>query len=243
MRSLPTMAAARRSGLARRPSSRPTGARAPARRVSAAASKPGVKWDAFKQIWVRDDSGGFSIEDYDETQGDYVIWPVIHTYLDSKKLKTVSAAEAEKLVAKGATVVDVRAEKQFNAGHVEGAVNVELYPALKPKSSKDFAKVGAAFFMGMQATARNLTFAEDVEKAVPKGKRGKVIVACSTGGSMKTVVKARRGDFYDKERSFGRESRSLKAAYELMTNGFRDVVHLEDGYGGWRVAGKPLVRD
>ena len=58
---------------------------------------------------------------------------------------------------------------------------------------------------------------------------------------MITTIKTRRiAEFKDPERSFGRESRSLKACYDLMKAGFSNVTHLEDGVAGWRVAGKEM---
>jgi rhodanese-related sulfurtransferase len=73
----------------------------------------------------------------------------------------------------------------------------------------------------------------------------KVLLMCSVGGSMKTEIKFRRGTFADPERSFGRESRSLKAAYELLSAeglGWTadNVVHVEGGLAQWRFEGLPL---
>ena len=47
----------------------------------------------------------------------------------------------------------------------------------------------------------------------------------------------------DPERAFGRESRSLKAAYELLEAGFKDLAHLEGGTSTWRYEGLPLSTD
>jgi hypothetical protein len=44
----------------------------------------------------------------------------------------------------------------------------------------------------------------------------------------------------DKDRAFGRETRSLKACYELMQAGFTDVVHMQGGLGEWRYQGLAL---
>jgi rhodanese-related sulfurtransferase len=72
-----------------------------------------------------------------------------------------------------------------------------------------------------------------------------VLLMCSVGGSMNTVVKFRRGEFADPERSFGRESRSLKAAYELLQDpslgwSADNVVHVEGGLAQWRFEGLPI---
>ena len=73
----------------------------------------------------------------------------------------------------------------------------------------------------------------------------KVLLMCSVGGSMQTEIKFRRGTFADPERSFGRESRSLKAAYELLSaEGLgwtsENVLHVEGGLAQWRFEGLPL---
>lgn len=60
-----------------------------------------------------------------------------------------------------------------------------------------------------------------------------VVRVASTGKSTAT----------DKDRSFGRETRSLKACYELMNAGFTDVVHLQGGLADWRFKGYPMSYD
>lgn len=65
----------------------------------------------------------------------------------------------------------------------------------------------------MTATERNTSFGPDAKQALPKNK--KLIVYCGLGGTLKVGVKTRRGIYDDPDRSFGRESRSLKGAYEL----------------------------
>lgn len=49
-------------------------------------------------------------------------------------------------------------------------------------------------------------------------KNQKVLVVCAIGGTLDTFVSYRREKkmFEDPERTFGRESRSLKAVYELL---------------------------
>lgn len=39
----------------------------------------------------------------------------------------------------------------------------------------------------------------------------------------------------------GRETRSLKACYELLRAGWKDVVHMEGGLSQWRYEGLPLA--
>jgi hypothetical protein len=56
------------------------------------------------------------------------------------------------------------------------------------------------------------------------------------GGTLDTVVRvASTGkSAKDPDRAFGRETRSLKACYELMTAGYTGVIHLKGGLSQWR---------
>ena len=95
----------------------------------------------------------------------------------------------------------------------------------------------------MKATERDPDFIENVNALVKNNKRRKIIVMCNIGGTLDTVIKvASTGKLTktDKDRSFGRESRSLKACYELLRAGYKNVVHLEGGLSEWRYKGYPL---
>ena len=63
-----------------------------------------------------------------------------------------------------------------------------------------------------------------------------VIIACAVGGTLDTVVRvASTGkQAKDPDRSFGRETRSLKAVYELMSAGYSNLLHLKGGLSQWR---------
>ena len=90
---------------------------------------------------------------------------------------------------------------------------------------------------------RDPEFVENVNKLVKGNKRAKLIVMCNIGGTLDTVVRvASTGKLTktDKDRSFGRESRSLKACYELMKAGYTNIVHLEGGLADWRHKGYPV---
>jgi len=100
---------------------------------------------------------------------------------------------------------------------------------------------GVLFGGGGGAKAKASTSSSSSRSSSPPG----VLLMCSVGGSMKTEIKFRRGTFADPERSFGRESRSLKAAYELLSDeslGWtsRNVVHVEGGLSQWRFEGLPI---
>ena len=73
----------------------------------------------------------------------------------------------------------------------------------------------------------------DCERAGLK-KSDTIIVACTLGGTLDTMIRVEgKKPFPDKDRTFGRESRSLKAAYELVQAGYKNVLHLEGGLNEW----------
>ena len=70
---------------------------------------------------------------------------------------------------------------------------------------------------------------------------------CAIGGTLDTNVSYRREKrlFNDPERAFGRESRSLKAAYEMLEAGWPAgaLRHADGGFQQWRYQGLPLDED
>mmetsp|Transcript_30908 Transcript_30908/g.67517 ORF Transcript_30908/g.67517 Transcript_30908/m.67517 type:complete len:162 (-) Transcript_30908:894-1379(-) len=156
-----------------------------------------------------------------------------------------------KLQKKGAVLLDVRETPQYNKVHATGAINVPMFIPVQGNSMFDNAKRLAMAAFAMQATERNPRFIEEVQAKIPKNKQ--VMIICGSGGYMYTVVKTSSGSvgkyggrikektFADPERAFGKESRSLKAAYELITNGgYKKVLHVEGGLNVWRSEDYPL---
>lgn len=95
---------------------------------------------------------------------------------------------------------------------------------------------------------RNPTFLEDAERALG-GKNKPFFIMCGTGGTMDQIIEGNKmgpngpykKKFNDPDRSFGRESRSLKAAYELYKAGFKNIMHVKGGFGEWRFRDLPVV--
>lgn len=167
--------------------------------------------------------------------------PAIWAYLTEKNLKSVSPAEAERMASKGqAVIVDVRKPSSFAKVRIEGSVNVPLFKANDGSGKWDGVKRLVMAGLGMEATSRNMNFREDAKALLPRNKT--LIVACDLGGTLSTEVfgpDKRKVCRNDPDRAFGRESRSLKAAYELMEAGFK-VVHLQGGVPQWRYDGLPM---
>ncbi|WPT14114.1 Rhodanese-like domain-containing protein 14 [Picochlorum sp. SENEW3] len=173
----------------------------------------------------------------------YTVWPVMYTYLARKKLKSINQDQALAEMKKGALLLDVRLAMDFENQHAQGAENVPLFRITAGNSSWDNVKRVVMAGLNMKATERDPDFIENVNALVKNNKRRKIIVMCNIGGTLDTVIKvASTGKLTktDKDRSFGRESRSLKACYELLRAGYKNVVHLEGGLSEWRYKGYPL---
>lgn len=179
----------------------------------------------------------------------YVVWPVVHAYLTQKGLKSVSPNAALKLAASGnAVLVDCRPRYQWERERIEGSINVPLYRPVVGSGQWDTIKrFVMAVGLAMTATERNPDFEADALAALGSNKRRKLILYCSLGGTLTVGMPPwapdRKKSFKDDpERAFGRESRSLKACYELLEAGWQDVVHMEGGLPQWRYEGKPVER-
>ena len=145
---------------------------------------------------------------------------------------------------KGAMLMDVRLEVDYDNEHSEGAVSVPLFRLTAGNETWDKIKKIVMAGLNMLPTERDPNFLENAVKAANGNKRKKIIVMCSVGGTLDTVVRVAstgKSTATDKDRAFGRETRSLKACYELMQGGFTDVVHLKGGLSEWRFRGYPTV--
>ena len=150
-------------------------------------------------------------------------------------------------------------KKQFKKERIEGAVSIPLYQEVQGKELWDNVKRAVcAVGLAMVATERNPDFLADAERALGGKNAGllpllgsgkKIIVYCGVGGTLEVGVKPwspeRTKSFKDDpERMFGRESRSLKACYELaLVGGFKGVTHLRGGLSQWRHDGYPVEGD
>jgi len=133
----------------------------------------------------------------------------------------------------------------------------EEFPFLPPSSSRQGGGGGGAaaaaaagwfggLFGGGGGGSKTNNMDDKNSKDGGKTRVGKgVLLICSVGGSMQTEITFRRGKYSDPERAFGRESRSLKAAYELLSRAdlgwtSANVVHVEGGLAQWRFEGLPV---
>ncbi|KAI7735860.1 hypothetical protein M8C21_014163, partial [Ambrosia artemisiifolia] len=112
-------------------------------------------------------------------------WKTKREVLLEKKVRSVDVKEALRLQQENNFVIlDVRPEAEFKEGHPPGAINVQIYRLIKEWTAWDIARrVAFAFFGIFAGTEENPEFLESVESKLDKN--SKIIVACSSGGTMK----------------------------------------------------------
>ncbi|XP_062120023.1 rhodanese-like domain-containing protein 14, chloroplastic [Humulus lupulus] len=160
-------------------------------------------------------------------------WKIKREKLLEKRVRSVDAKEAFRLQKENNFVIlDVRPEADFKEAHPPGAINVQIYRLIKEWTAWDIARRAAFAFFGIFAgTEENPEFIPIVESNIKKD--AKIIVACSTGGTMKPTQNLPEGQ----------QSRSLIAAYLLVLNGYANVYHLEGGLYAWSKEDLPITSE
>lgn len=208
----------------------------------------GFRFDPANNRWLRDDKYAGKWDEslttaVPKSGSPYVVWPIMHTQLVSKGLRSVTPEEAQELQGQGWTIVDVRLAGDFDKVHAAGAISLPLYRYVEGTSFWDNVKKAAmAVGFAMRATERDPDYRTKVLATLQKNQ--KIILMCSIGGTLDTLVDLRKGvkpAIRDPERAFGRESRSLKAAYELLQVGWSgsNMFWVEGGLQQWRYRGLP----
>jgi len=205
-------------------------------------SAQGARWDGQNQRWIRDENARWGDVLVKPAYGrEYIIWPAVYGVLCSRGLKSISPEEAKTQMDQGAVLLDIREDVEFKEYHAAGAAHVPLFEKLDPPNTPLglFYKLGYAL-VGVTPTDYNPNFAAQVLQTAGSKDRP-IIVHCGYGGYLDQTTKTRLDKYpdgyRDPERAFGWESRSLRAAFELMNAGFTNVVHLEGGLGRWRAKG------
>lgn len=175
----------------------------------------------------------------------YTAWIEVHRTLTERNLKSIGCKEAyNRAKLNRAILIDVRESQDFEKVHAEGACNAPLFRLIQGNSFKaNMRRLGYAFLTDFAGTERNPEFINQAMEAVGGDKRKAVVVMCQIGGTLLTYVErggAKYKKFADPERKFGRQSRSLKAIYELQEAGFKNVLHVKDGLNQWIHEGFPI---
>eukprot|EP00897_Mesotaenium_endlicherianum_P005414 jgi/Mesen1/4900/ME000244S04072 len=175
----------------------------------------------------------------------YTAWIEVHTVLTEMGMPSIEPKEALEMVnTRGAVLLDVNEAGDYEKIHAKGAANAALFRLITGDDMKaNMRRLGNALLANFAGTERNPLFLAQAEAAVQGDKERPVIVYCSRGGTLETVV-VRGGSkpksFKDPERAFGIPSRSFKACYELHKVGFKNVVHLKGGLNQWIHLDLPL---
>lgn len=160
-------------------------------------------------------------------------WQKMATTLKNNGLKFVAPQEVEPAQNRGIPVVDIRPKGDFEKARVPGATNVQFYQLISGWSVRQiWRRAGFAFFGVLNGTELNPEFMQQMEQVAPQ-KSSPVILICNVGGSLEPTGPSR----------FGRQSRSLIAAYELMRAGWTDVQVLKGGFSGWASSERPIESD
>lgn len=127
-------------------------------------------------------------------------------------------------------IVDVRPAGEYAAGHIPGSVNVEFYRLIEGWDVVKAARRALfAFFGVLNGTEYNDRFLSEFEAAVP-AKDKSVVLVCTIGGTLEPTGPS----------EFGRQSRSLTAAFELINAGWTKVSFLDGGVLAWKKEGMDL---
>ncbi|KAG6500512.1 hypothetical protein ZIOFF_040358 [Zingiber officinale] len=157
-------------------------------------------------------------------------WKIKRELLLQKRVRSVDVKEALRLQKENNFVIlDGRPEAEFKEAHPPGAINVQIYRLIKERTARDIARCAAFAFFGIFTGTEDPLSLCRVSVESKLDKDAKIIVACSTGGTMKPSQSLPEG----------LQSRSLIAAYLLVLNGYKNVFHLEGGLYKWFKEGLP----
>ncbi|KAA6428414.1 MAG: rhodanese-like domain-containing chloroplastic-like [Trebouxia sp. A1-2] len=154
-------------------------------------------------------------------------WEVLMETLQDQKVNFISPQEAVFAQQRGVPIIDVRPALDFYCSRIPGSVGIPFMRSITGTSVRqNLRRAGFAFFGIFNGTEFNPDFYKDIEAAVDKQK-GAVLV-CGVGGILEPLGRG------------GRQSRSLMAAYELASSGYKKVSILKGGFYEWERAGRPL---
>lgn len=182
-------------------------------------------------------------------------WPLVHADLKSGKfgkVRTVSVADAKDLMARGASLADVRPRiefEEFRAG-VDGddSLDVRNVPYMVPHRSVAKRWQGYLLCTKDGLKERDWRFTRSFAERFPD-KSAPIVVGCKTGGDIgmepirietdpstgrtRQVIPEGSSQYGDRSKS-----NSLMAIYELQQAGYTNLYHLDGGVTKWCVDGE-----
>ncbi|KAF5837554.1 Rhodanese-like domain-containing protein [Dunaliella salina] len=156
-------------------------------------------------------------------------WAKIQSTLREANVKLLSAQELTFARERGVPIIDIRPPAEYEQAHIPGAVNVPFYQPITGWSAMKIARrAGYALFGVLNGTEVNQEFTQQVAQAM-KPDSG-AILYCSMGGSLEPVEKSKKG----------LQSRSLIAAWKVVTDGYPNVSVLRGGWSEWINSGREV---
>jgi rhodanese-related sulfurtransferase len=135
--------------------------------------------------------------------------------LTEEKVKSILPEEAMRMVTAGeAVLVDVRKPEDYEQSHAQDSVSVPLFRAVNPLKTdlKGMLKFAVYAVNGVGAVEANPDFEDEV--AAVSGDKA-AIFYCEAGGMLEPTPNF----------MYGRESRSLKAAYKVRSPPGTEYYH------------------
>ncbi|KAG2441611.1 hypothetical protein HXX76_003231 [Chlamydomonas incerta] len=158
-------------------------------------------------------------------------WAEMAAALREANLKILAPQELPWVKEKGAVIVDIRPEESYMEGHLPDAVNVPFYQPIQGWTPWQVARrVGYAMFGISQGTEVNPKFLSELFERVPEPATTPVVVYCNMGGSLEPTKNDRNGQ----------QTRSMVAAFALISSGFKNVSVLKGGYFDWTAQGRDI---
>eukprot|EP00879_Flechtneria_rotunda_P013416 GHRR01014006.1.p1 GENE.GHRR01014006.1~~GHRR01014006.1.p1 ORF type:complete len:210 (+),score=37.42 GHRR01014006.1:237-866(+) len=144
------------------------------------------------QARQRSGPSGINVQGYSPTSPKG--WEMMRQALQAANVKVISPQEVKFAIDRGAVIVDVRPEGDFDAGHIPGALNVPFYQPITGWSPFKVARrVGYALFGVLNGTEVNPNFVSDVKQLLGSPTDKPLIVYCRQGGVLEPTEDYKKG--------------------------------------------------
>lgn len=175
-------------------------------------------------------------------------WPDNYRSLVKRGLKRVTGDEALALQKKGAVIMDVRPDADFEQGTIsEETIHVPYTIDVQSTDAAKGLKIFLNSLLAVAARETNPDFLDLVREKIPKGILGNkpIVVMDNTGGKLEIPIDKYTGQVDMKASLYldtNRYSNSLKAAFTLYEAGYKDIYFVGEGFGRWKQYKNPLKK-
>lgn len=109
------------------------------------------------------------------------------------RVAMINASQLQIAQAAGTPIIDVRPAGQYEAGFIQGSINVPLYQPIEGwEQRKILRRLGFALFGVFNGTEINPNFMQQLQEAAPDMEAGAVLI-CNLGGSMAPMGEHKKG--------------------------------------------------